>query len=90
MAPTAVNKNNPQGGGNKTSPPKKQAQLGFSQGKARATSKTGKKKQHPNMPGQGETGAGKGNNGGGGDIGMGVMEVDSVFTTHTREMLNVT
>jgi hypothetical protein len=48
MAPIEVNPSNSQGGGNKGPPPKKQAQLGFSQGKARSALKASKKKQHLN------------------------------------------
>ena len=84
MVPTAVNPSYSHGGGNKAPLSKKQAQLGFSQGKAGSTPKTSEKKQHPNTPGWGKMAAGKGNNGGGGGIGTGIMEVDPVFATPTR------
>ncbi len=58
MAPVEVNPSNSQGGGNKGPPPKKQAQLGFSQGKAGLALKASEKKQRLSMPGQGEMRAG--------------------------------
>jgi hypothetical protein len=72
------------GGGNKGPPPKKQAQLGFSQGKAGSALKASKKKQCLNTPGQGKMRAGVEDNGGGGGIGAGNTDKGPKFATPRR------
>ncbi len=84
MAPIEVNPSNYQGGGNKGPPPKKQAQLGFSQGKAGSALKASKKKQCLNTPGQGKARAGGEDNGGGGGTSTGNMDKGLEFTTPRR------
>jgi hypothetical protein len=84
MAPTEVNLSNSQGGGNKGPPPKKQAQLGFSQGKAGSALKASKKKQRLNTPGQGKTRAGVEDNGGGGSTSAGNTDKGPEFATPRR------
>ncbi len=80
-----MNPSNSQGGGGKKGPPpKKQAQLGFSQGKAGLALKASKKTQLPNMHGRGETRAGMENNGGGGGTGAGNTDKGPEFATPRR------
>ncbi len=84
MVPIEVNPSNSQGGGNKGPLPKKQAQLGFSQGKAGLALKASKKKQRLNTPGRGETRAGVEDNGGGGGTGSGNTYKGPEFATPRR------